>query len=104
MSNYETYELFRGIRNSISKRSLYEQLAEEAAELAQAALKMIRATEGSDNPTPIGFQEAANNVEEELTDIMLVCDLIGVYKQDDTYLRKLYRWHGRLVEHEKSKE
>jgi hypothetical protein len=42
---------------NISDRSKLEQLAEEAAELAQAALKLIRAMP-SDNPTPIELPKA----------------------------------------------
>ncbi len=41
------------ILSVLDTRTLLEQLAEEASELAQAALKFIRAAEYSNNPTPI---------------------------------------------------
>lgn len=92
------------IYHKTSERSLYEQLAEEASELSQAALKIIRTFGNTDNPTTVGFYEAFNNIREELTDVLLVCDLLEIDKQDDVYLRKLYRWHERIKENEKSKE
>lgn len=60
---------------NISDRSKLEQLAEEAAELAQAALKMIRAM-SSDNPTPIDAKTAWGNVLEEMADVQLCFDVL----------------------------
>lgn len=86
------------IRRDISKADLYEQLAEEAAELAQAANKMARVLRGT-NPTPKTEMEAYHNVIEEYTDVVNVGTnildiqpdwLIGDYK--------LYRWKKRLEE------
>jgi hypothetical protein len=74
------------------------QLAEEAAELAQAANKMARIIRGT-NPTPKTRHAAAMNLVEEFTDVMnvgrRVLDIqpdwmIGDYK--------LYRWKKRLEE------
>lgn len=41
----------RYVLEHIDRRTLLEQLAEEAAELSQAALKLIRAEGLSNNPT-----------------------------------------------------
>ena len=46
------------------------QLAEEAAELAQAALKLRRALDGT-NPTPLRESEARAALAEERTDVSL---------------------------------
>ena len=97
-------DIWYDVQFGVSERSLLEQLAEEAAELAQAALKYIRTFKDSDNPTPVGEVEALNRIHEEFTDVLLVCDLLGIEKQDDVYLRKLHRWHERLKENEESKE
>lgn len=45
------------------------QLAEEASELAQAALKMERVRVGV-NPTPVTYKEAYAHLEEEYTDVI----------------------------------
>lgn len=98
------HDIFETIVNNVSARSLFEMLAEEATELAQAALKVIRTLEGSDNPTPVHFYEAMNNLEEELTDVKLSADLLGIDIQNDVYLKKVYRWKERIEEYEKSKK
>lgn len=98
------HDVFDYLVDNISARSMLEQLAEEASELSQAALKCIRTFDDTDNPTTIGFLEAMNHIKEEFTDVHLVADLLGIDKQTDVYLRKLYRWIGRLEEHEKGKE
>lgn len=60
---------------NISDRSKLEQLAEEAAELAQASLKLIR-TLPSDNPTPIEIEKAWHNLLEEMADVQLCFDVL----------------------------
>lgn len=52
-ANYKDY-----IFNKLDERTLLEQLAEEASELSQAALKLIRAKGLNNNNTPVGEQEA----------------------------------------------
>ena len=52
------------------RRTLLEQLAEEAAELSQAALKLIRAEKLSDNPTPANVSIASEQLNEELADVL----------------------------------
>lgn len=55
----------------LGRAAVLEQLAEEAAEIAQAALKMARIIRG-ENPTPKKAREAAEELEEEIADV-LVC-------------------------------
>ena len=46
----------------------YPQMAEEAAELAQAALKLARVLR-AENPTPVTLEEAKMNLTAEFTDV-----------------------------------
>lgn len=90
------------IRERLSDPELLANLAEEAAELAQAALKMRRVMDGS-NPTPVTFQEAHEKLLEEITDVEnLVAALLyntptAVKARADLRAEKLERWAGRLL-------
>lgn len=93
-----TIENIKQIKAAVPKADLYDQLAEEAAELAQAANKMARVLRGT-NPTPKSELEAHTNLVEEYTDVKSVAEsildiqpdwLVGEYK--------LYRWRKRLDE------
>lgn len=86
------------VRLVLSDRDLLEQLAEEAAELSQAALKMIRAYKLSDNVTPISRDEAMKNLREEMSDVVSVYWLLS---DDERYSfveenPKFERWAKRL--------
>ncbi len=74
MSDYEKYRNF--IIDKLDNRTMLEQLAEEASELSQAALKLIRAKGLSKNVTPRTEQEAALALAEEMTDCCIVIDLV----------------------------
>ena len=81
------------------------QLAEEAAELAQAALKYRRALDGA-NPTPVTREQAYDNLDEEVADV-LTC-LASVMQPDGMAMfwiewnmevgKKAARWRRRLEE------
>lgn len=88
------------ILSVLDARTLLEQLAEEASELAQAALKLIRAAEYSNNPTPITLQEAEVNLDEELHDVLAVASLLGIIDYDDDENPKWKRWAERLGKHD----
>lgn len=82
-------------------RDKLEQLAEEAAELAQAAIKLIRAC-GDTNHTPISAVKAEEKLVEEVGDV-LVCLLALEYKVDDMAIDSLHlhrekwiRWAERI--------
>ena len=73
------------------------QTAEESAELAQAALKLRRAIDGS-NPTPKSIHEATDAFNEELADVLLAAYVAG-YDEDavaKNIKRKIKRWIERL--------
>ena len=78
------------------------QLAEEAAELAQAALK-LRRTFSKDNPTPISFNEARCDLLGEIADVLNCLSVCGIPYDggDSEYIdrkqgEKLHRWAQRL--------
>lgn len=74
MSDYEKSRDF--ILEKLDERTLLEQLAEEASELSQAALKLIRAKGLSENVTPKTEQEAVSALAEEITDCCIVVELV----------------------------
>lgn len=88
------------IRLMLSDEELLCQLAEEAAELAQAALKLRRCMSG-ENPTPITPVEAEANLIEELADVRLVAEVLDRWTKrinqiDSIAESKLERWEKRL--------
>ena len=75
-------KIINHIAKEIGVAALYENLAEEAIELAHAALKTARALR-NENPTPVTTNEADNHVLEELQDVyLLVLWLYGDFKYD----------------------
>lgn len=89
------------VKDHVSKRSLYGQLAEEACELAQAAMKGFRKY-SIDNPTPVSSREVLERLREEAADIMICLDALGVDAASvevmTHYNQKLDRWVERLKE------
>ena len=72
-------------------------LAEESAELSQAALKLRRALDGT-NPTPKSEDEAYENLCEEIADVILYLQQIPYNR---VYVRQIQerkekRWKERL--------
>lgn len=75
-------KIINHIAKEIGVAALYENLAEEAIELAHAALKTARALR-NENPTPVTTNEADNHVLKELQDVyLLVLWLYGDFKYD----------------------
>ena len=87
------------ICDRLSEGELLAQLAEEATELAHAALK-LRRTLSNDNPTPVNHDDATDNLKEEIADILLMLDVLGIdplaLEIDMTKAKKLERWARRL--------
>ena len=91
------------IKSRLSTRALYEQLAEESAELCQAALKAIRVGY-QENPTPVTPEQAGHALVEELFDVLIVADVLGLIPgaaPDDE--PKIIRWAERLRAKEAAK-
>ena len=95
------------IREILDKTEILAQLAEEAAELAQAALKLRRAIDGK-NPTPKSIAECEAAMEEEIADVELCLLQIGFASDDHINTQALImcskeeRWLSRLRKKEES--
>lgn len=79
----------------LGEAEVLAQLAEEAAELAQAALKLRRVLDGW-NPTPVTEQEARQNLLEEYTDVVHCAMELGLLKNPYLIAEKHDRWRQRL--------
>lgn len=82
------------IRKLISNPALYEQLAEECAELSQACLKKARKIR-NENYTPKTEKEIDNDIIEEISDVILCIDAIPLNGDNDIINKKLDRWIER---------
>lgn len=82
---------------------LLTQLAEEASELSQAALKYLR-TLSNANPTPVTRREVEEKLLEEIADVTLCLHVAGFEKVRDKIQvnriisSKAERWLKRLEE------
>ena len=87
------------IKRHIPQDELLAQLAEECAELSQAALKLRRALTGI-NPTPVTAEEARKNLVEETADVYnvlgLLLDAVDNAEIYSIIRRKKERWLKRL--------
>lgn len=89
------------IRATVPPGELWAQLAEEATELAHAALKLRRSTGGA-NPTPVEPDAAFGQVMEEVADVTLLLHVLQLDTTPDALQvcmdSKLLRWRNRLEE------
>lgn len=96
------------IAANLSDEDILCQIAEEASELAQAALKLRRVITGT-NPTPVPLLDAAYSVIEEYADIVGAMDVwskklvfVDNYNFDDAVAdmitAKYERWAQRIKE------
>lgn len=87
------------IKQHIPQDELLTQLAEECAELSQAALKLRRALTGI-NPTPVTVDEARKSLVKEAADVYNVLGLLlDAADNAEIYSiirRKKARWLNRL--------
>lgn len=93
-------EVSKKVSDILPKTEILAQLAEEASELAQAALKLRRALDGT-NPTPKSVEECKKAFEEEYADV--VNCIIALDLDDEVFDRmqkmqheKEVRWLSRL--------
>lgn len=86
------------IEQYISEAGLYEMLAEEASELAAAALKMSRVLR-EESPTPITREEATAHVNEEAGDVANCLDLLLIPNLQHDRIAKIKRMCDRLADH-----
>lgn len=87
------------IKINLPESEILAQLAEEAAELSQAALKLRRAIDKR-NPTPVSEETARFNLMEEYGDVLNCMDqLMTDYDMsiiETGRKAKLRRWQDRL--------
>lgn len=105
MTDYQT------IRALLPRAEILAQLAEECAELSQAALKLRRALTG-DNPTPVSAEDAEDHLWEEAADVILCVNLLGEWPVindagsalNEQMDKKEARWARRLRAAQNGKE
>lgn len=91
------------ILHEIGTPAMLEQLAEEAAELSHAAMKLARLYRG-ENPTPKTEKQCIEDLTEEVADVelciseLLPGQILDLYKIDCIKDKKLSRWYRRLLE------
>lgn len=98
-------EKFDFIYRKLPIEELLAQMAEEAAELAQAALKFRRVLDET-NPTSCSYEKAVKNLSEEIADVQLCMNVLEwcwAEESDrevigDIKMKKLDRWVKRLSE------
>lgn len=86
------------ITEYIGVPAMLEQLGEEAAELAQAALKLARVMR-QENPTPVTEQEAKSHLIEEYTDVVQCAEDLGLFVDISQIKVKKERFERRYYEH-----
>ena len=104
------------IAQKLSQEDILCQLAEEAAELSQAALKLRRAITGT-NPTPVSEDDVKHTLNEEIVDVAVAVEawfrsvIIGIDEIGTDDIKsalstfadiKIARWAERLREKEDS--
>lgn len=83
------------IKDRLGESEALAQLAEECAELAQAALKLRRALDGK-NPTPNTEEERRSALIEEYTDVIHCALVLDLEMDLDQIWKKTERWMRRL--------
>lgn len=85
------------ISDSVSEHRLYEQLAEECCELAQAALKMSRYLQNEDS-VDMNKKEIHSKLDEEMTDVFVCLDTLHRRPNINMELaaKKANRWKNRI--------
>lgn len=87
----------------IGKPAMLEQFAEEAAELAKAALKLARIERG-ENPISITKGEATLAVIEEYTDVIQCAEELGLLPNREQMEKKHERFLARQDEMKKQED
>ena len=86
------------VREQMAPAALFGQLAEEAVEVAHAAMKMQRILEGT-NPTPVTEKEAMGCCLEEICDLFNALEVLKLdvnLKYEGIRKKKMARWVERI--------
>ena len=81
----------------IGRPAMLEQMAEEASELAKAALKLARIERG-ENPTAVTKEEAEKNLAEEYTDVVQCALELSLRTDFEQMNRKYERFLKRILD------
>ena len=104
----EVCKKLRFISSNLDSTALLLGVAEEASEVAQAALKIVRASGDVFNPTPVSLEEAEVELRKELKDLLLVLFISEVdieallYEALSEDNEKIDRWAERIKEAKKN--
>lgn len=90
-------ESIKYIRNKMTRAELYGQLAEECAELAQAALKLQRLLMPLNKPRT-DAQSCYAQLEEEVEDVLLCLQVLGCSSNQAIAVYKANRWASNIAE------
>lgn len=90
-------KVLRSIRDVSSPASLFMELAVQASELSNAAMKMASHYAGCRSKFPDGIevykvQELLYNVVEEYSDVQMVSRCIGLHEHEQLWDQKLSEW------------
>ena len=96
------------ILETLGTEAVLEQLAEEASELSQAALKLARKLRGV-NPTPKTEQECWNALLEEIADVRVAEEQLQLkgsknFAIEEMIRAKTRRWKQRLLAREENND
>ena len=94
------------IFDNLGREEILCQLAEECAELTQAALKLRRVYTGK-NPTPVTNEQAVSRLIEEIADVRICVEMLFLTPTEEetvnkTIEQKVKRWVQR-IKNEKEK-
>lgn len=92
---HEEHKKITYVRSVIGDAAMFEQLAEECSELAQAALKAARKLRG-ENPTPKSRAEIGRALIEEYTDVTICAEELGLKADPVIAAEKYIRWQQRI--------
>jgi len=109
MRNYE--KQYMKIHKEVGLPEILTAVAEEASEVAQAALKLRRTLNHEyGNSTPVDFQKAVESFQEELGDFACCVNAAAVDPRIDmskvyrTEKHKRLRWLSRIYEERRAQE
>lgn len=94
------------IRDTLTKPVQLAQLAEEATELAQAALKLFRFFDGT-NPPRKTYEECMADLHEEIADVQLLLEVLHLDKvvlYEPIKQEKTNRWERHLRKNRRKAE
>ena len=94
------------VTDLLPQKEILAQLAEESAELAQAALKLRRVLDGR-NPARTGYYWAVQALNEEIADVTMCFDLIHCVdynKINTTREQKMKRWIRHLLSERRKRD